>query len=262
MPFHPAKPRIQLEQIDRNRFNLLAGFSYTDPKGRKHTVEPKLVGKSDLSSVPWFLWWFIASYGRHTAAALLHDQLIDAIDRRYADWVFRSALKESGTPFFRRWLMWTAVSLETTFRTAFRPKDPTPDDPDRRKQRVGAWWTMAGFALVLVPLIVGIVLVAWSGLVSGEWLGLTWLQWIGVAVLAAWLAVWRERGLILFLGLAALLPALAGIVISELLIFLFLELGLLRLLIWPIWMLKERSTRFPGGKPDFQPTREPPSTPG
>lgn len=86
MPFVPANRQVELRVIPPNRFQLLQSFSYTDPKHRTHVITPSGVGNTDLASVPWFLWWFVASYGRHTAAALVHDQLIDTIDRRYADW--------------------------------------------------------------------------------------------------------------------------------------------------------------------------------
>jgi Protein of unknown function (DUF1353) len=103
--FTPSNREIELRAIPPNRFRLLTGFTYKDPEGRDHKITPRGVGNTDLASVPWFLWWFVASYGRHTAAALAHDQLVDKIDRRYADWVFRCALKESGTSWIRRWLM-------------------------------------------------------------------------------------------------------------------------------------------------------------
>jgi hypothetical protein len=70
---------------------------------------------TDLASVPFWLWWFVASYGLHTRAALLHDQLVDVeqFDRVEADRVFRLALEESKVRWMRRWLMWTAVSIAT-----------------------------------------------------------------------------------------------------------------------------------------------------
>lgn len=116
-PFQPDEP-VELEQIDRKRFLLMRGFRYTDPDGERHHVTPKGVGKTDLASVPSILWWFVASYGRQTRAALVHDQLIDQIERHDADWVFRRALGDSGIGWARRWLAWSAVSFETTFRTA------------------------------------------------------------------------------------------------------------------------------------------------
>src|SRR5216110_1448596 len=101
----------------------MRGFSYTDPDGERHHVTPEGVGKTDLASVPSILWWFVASYGRQTRAALVHDELIDQIERQDADWVFRRALGDSGIGWARRWLAWSAVSFETTFRTAWQPTD-------------------------------------------------------------------------------------------------------------------------------------------
>jgi hypothetical protein len=68
--------------------------------------------------VPPWLWWFVASHGKHTRAALLHDHLIDLPDvpDERADRLFRVALEESDVHFVRRWLMWTAVSLATVKR--------------------------------------------------------------------------------------------------------------------------------------------------
>jgi uncharacterized protein DUF1353 len=68
--------------------------------------------------VPFWLWWFVASYGLHTRAALLHDQLVDTIDRFEADRVFRLALEESRVRWMRRWLMWAAVSMATLWLKA------------------------------------------------------------------------------------------------------------------------------------------------
>jgi len=78
---------------------------------------------TDLASVPRFLWGVIASYGRQTLPAILHDQLCYAAampglpapfgrsQRREADGVFRRALELSGAGPVRRWLMWSAVRL-------------------------------------------------------------------------------------------------------------------------------------------------------
>ena len=62
-------------------------------------------GITDLASVPMWLWSFIASYGRQSAPAVLHDERsVDAADlgdaaaalaqRREDDRVFRTALRE------------------------------------------------------------------------------------------------------------------------------------------------------------------------
>ena len=85
--------------------------------GGKVVVPPRL-GKTDLASVPWFLFWLVASYGNHTRAALLHDALyVEApaqppVSRQEADRLLLAALRER-TPTltrFRHWLIWAAVA--------------------------------------------------------------------------------------------------------------------------------------------------------
>ena len=120
----PGDPEVVLKQVGPNAFQLLHGFRYeVPPDGVVYVVpahdqnrppsDPN--NSTDLASVPFWLWWFVASYGLHTRAALLHDQLVDVkqIDRVEADRVFRLALEESKVRWMRRWLMWTAVSMAT-----------------------------------------------------------------------------------------------------------------------------------------------------
>lgn len=76
---------------------------------------------TDLASVPSFLWGVIASYGRQTLPALVHDHLCAVAHaqpgprrrrtRREADRLFRTMLAASGSGVLRRWLMWSAVRL-------------------------------------------------------------------------------------------------------------------------------------------------------
>jgi hypothetical protein len=75
---------------------------------------------TDLASVPMFLAWFEAPYGRHTLAAILHDELIVAEPNggylgsdTMADSFFRDMMGIAGVPFFKRWLMWTAVAARS-----------------------------------------------------------------------------------------------------------------------------------------------------
>ena len=114
------------------RFELLDDLGYTTrpPDGSdasgpmwsrsavEHVVPAGFV--TDLASVPELLWGVIASYGRQTLPAVLHDQLYataaraDTLPRarrlrRDADVLFRSTLRESGAGPVRQWLMWAAV---------------------------------------------------------------------------------------------------------------------------------------------------------
>lgn len=131
------EPEILLRQVGPNAFQLIDGFAYKVPGWKKRPYEipghdltsapradesstsPPPQNSTDLASVPYIFWWFVASYGRHTRAALMHDHLVDApkIKRRDADTAFRLALQESKVSWFVRWLMWTAVSLATNAKS-------------------------------------------------------------------------------------------------------------------------------------------------
>ena len=60
---------------DGHRFQVRAPFAYLDPEsGLRYEVPMQdAAGDSDLASVPSVLWGLIASYGRQSAPALLHD---------------------------------------------------------------------------------------------------------------------------------------------------------------------------------------------
>lgn len=98
--------------------------SVPDRPGRDRFVVARRHGDgdaTDLASVPPWLWGVIASYGRHTLAALLHDDLCEqaraagppssARMRREADHLFRVAMADLEVPAIRRWVMWAAVRL-------------------------------------------------------------------------------------------------------------------------------------------------------
>ena len=108
---------IELEQLDKKTFRLGTAFQH-DQEGRTYHIAAG--EKTDLASVPGPFRWFVSSYGRHTPAALLHDQLVKSgtdleppVSREAADTVFRNALKCLGVPLIRRTLMWAAVALGT-----------------------------------------------------------------------------------------------------------------------------------------------------
>jgi hypothetical protein len=124
----PEDPEVILRQVSAHTFQLLYGFEY-EPAGTQdnypvpphdpQTSPQNKNNSSDLASIPPLLTWFIGTYGLHTKAVLFHDHYVDAEDtnmtRKQADTFFRDALRESGVRWLRRWLMWTAVSLRTSF---------------------------------------------------------------------------------------------------------------------------------------------------
>jgi hypothetical protein len=111
-----------LRQIDDESFQLVEGFRYLGAAG-DHTVLPGMLPHTDLTSVPWFLRWFIGKYGRHTRAALLHDHMLEhgEVERAEADLAFRTVLEELDVGLIRRWIMWAAVTLGTRFNRPWWP---------------------------------------------------------------------------------------------------------------------------------------------
>ena len=82
---------------------------------------------TDFASVPRMFVWFLPRYGRYTKAAILHDHLWKeevnkkgTLSRRDADGIFRQAMRSLEVPFFRRWIMWTAVRWVSLFKSKDR----------------------------------------------------------------------------------------------------------------------------------------------
>ncbi|MBI5160814.1 MAG: DUF1353 domain-containing protein [Micrococcales bacterium] len=117
-------------------FQLTEGFAWVDPAdGTAWAVPPHDPSRppsdpgngTDLASVPPFLWGLVASYGRQTLPAILHDRLVDDVPeaapagermrrRREVDEVFRRALVDAGVPDVRARTMWCAVRLQAYWR--------------------------------------------------------------------------------------------------------------------------------------------------
>lgn len=125
---------LQLEP-DGARFRILRQFGYRDPRYPGETfIVPADVAmfRTDLASIPWFFAWLVPGLGTHLPAVLVHDALVlkpgeakthvgPDVDREEADRILRDAMASLGTPFLRRWLMWTAVMLATAF-SSLRPR--------------------------------------------------------------------------------------------------------------------------------------------
>lgn len=199
---------------DGYRFDVRAPFDYEDPvSGRRYHVparpagspepppgerEPRVHGVTDLASVPMWLWSFIASYGRQSAPAILHDErsvvAAELGDRRAAlaqrredDRVFRTALREQRVPLLRSWIMWAWVAA------------------DREREFGGVAGT-----LLFVQVVVG-ALVVLGASVAAFWQP-WWLVALPVVALAA--LPWAGAGLaplvlMLTLSSAVLAPLIA-----------------------------------------------------
>ncbi|MBL7501291.1 DUF1353 domain-containing protein [Frankia sp. CNm7] len=170
---------LVLRQVG-NEFQIARRFGYWDPAYDKPFIVPRdpAAFRTDLASIPPMFAWLVPGLGSHLPAVLLHDGLIvtdgeaathdgPSVTREEADRIFRDAMKHLGTPFVRRWLIWTAVALATMWVA-----------PRRR-----AWWR----ALMVLT---GTVVVGLGGLATLDLLDV-WdvLPWMGDR---PW---WAELGL-------------------------------------------------------------------
>jgi len=103
--------------------------------GERQTFVVPVGYVTDFASVPWFLQWFVPRTGVWTLAAVLHDWLIThgialgLVTSRDCDGLFRRVLREEGTGFVRRWLMWAAVRVAAPFSEQRRPSGIVRDLP-------------------------------------------------------------------------------------------------------------------------------------
>ncbi len=180
---------VDLIQIDKKQFVVLQPFRFSNP-----TVEGELLAKlqrdghdaatarrmlddartfmpgeenpTDLASIPPFMRWFVNTYGAHTLASIIHDQLIvptanggplrsDTLSDRF----FREMMGAAGMPWLKRWVMWAAVAMRTRWAA-------------------GGWrrWSLV---LWLVLAVCGIGAFGWA---AGAWI----LGW-GMPFSAGWM---------------------------------------------------------------------------
>lgn len=110
---------VSLRYLGGRDFRLEGSVVWQDPAdGAVVTVPPGT--RTDLASVPPFLWGLVASYGRQALPAILHDHLSDVAtdfaQAREADARFQRALRDQGVPDVRAAAMWAAVGLASWVR--------------------------------------------------------------------------------------------------------------------------------------------------
>ncbi len=135
--------RVGLLQISKKTFLVLNEFRFSDPDviemltdhlvkngmspeaaqaavDDARTFTPSEENPTDIASIPPYMRWFENSYGAHTLAAIIHDDLIvetadggalgsDTLSDRFS----REMMRSAGVPWLKRWIMWTAVALRS-----------------------------------------------------------------------------------------------------------------------------------------------------
>jgi hypothetical protein len=133
---------VGLTQITSSQFLVTKPFRFSDSGVEQRLVDELVTGgkstqdartavddarsfmpsenPSDLASIPRYMRWFESSYGAHTLAAVLHDDLI--VDEpnggplgsdTLSDTFFREMMESAGVPWLKRWIMWAAVALRS-----------------------------------------------------------------------------------------------------------------------------------------------------
>jgi hypothetical protein len=223
MPFYDEQggplDRIYLVQRSPRHFQLLRPISFLEAGQSEsqrveipaHDPDRPAVGdnQTDLASVPPFLWGLIASYGRQTAAALLHDHLsaearhgdtATRIERRRgADRLFGVALLDSGISLLRMLIMRSFVSVQKYV--------------EFRRWQGYAMIGHAVLAVAFVYAVIGVVLGLWTTPVgSSAWMLLLIL--LPAVTTVAW---WRDAVtmvVIVYAG-AVFVPFILGAVVAQ-----------------------------------------------
>lgn len=124
---------ISLSQRDGGTFELHSAIRYTGLTGLEdENIDADVLERirvlaptkdrpiyTDLASVPGPARWFVGTYGEHTPAVIIHDELIPARDdlpgvtEVHADRYLRFMLQDVGVRFLKRWIMWSAVAMRS-----------------------------------------------------------------------------------------------------------------------------------------------------
>ena len=176
---------VLLRQVDAKTFRLSQPFRYDDGTTRLEVPEDDV---TDLASVPRFLTWLVPRYGRHTLAALLHDNLQrhPTISSEEADRLFRDSMGRTGVPLVRRWLMWSTVALRTQWNRSWP-----------RRVGVFLWAGMFGLTALVLWSTISLALVDSFGLRT---LGRSAVAVVGAVVCALvlsclWGRLWKVGAL-------------------------------------------------------------------
>ena len=119
-PFRFSDPRVVALLTDRLIANGMTPAQASAAVEDARTYSPGAENPTDLASIPRYMRWFESSYGLHTLAAIIHDDLIVTTpnggalqDDTLSDRFFREMMRSAGVPWLKRWIMWSAVALRT-----------------------------------------------------------------------------------------------------------------------------------------------------
>ena len=221
---------VGLIQIDRKKFHVECPFRFddtaviamlterlrrngkTDQQARDavedaRTFTPSTENPTDLASIPRYMRWFESSYGAHTLAAIIHDDLIvnepnggPLEDDTLSDRFFREMMKSAGVPWLKRWIMWSAVALRSRWAVG-----------GIRRLSVLVWLVLSAAGIASVAWAAGTAALGWDG-PADTWVTLT----IALVLPFAAALLWGKQymaGIVAAIAALWILPAaaLAGV---------------------------------------------------
>ncbi len=127
----PAEFVLKRVEGKDGSYLVLKRFRYVHDTGEQWTIpaEDGQRFETDLASIPSLAGWLVPKDGRHTPAALVHDAMILGpgethcyagrfVHAEEADTLFRQGMQFLGVKFWRRWMIWAAVSILTLWLAA------------------------------------------------------------------------------------------------------------------------------------------------
>lgn len=190
---HPAVEEDIVSRLKRGKSPEEAQSAYDDARRFTPTEE----NPTDMASIPPFMRWFENSYGKHTLAAIIHDELIvdgpntGALGSdTLADRFFRKMMQSAGVPWLKSWIMWAAVAM----RSRWAAKGVT-------QLKLIVWGVLAIVGIAAFVNAVGSWLFDWGHLVDPWWLlgiavvlpfasAVLWGKQYGASIVAAAAALW------------------------------------------------------------------------
>ena len=108
----PFRTELVVKLVPGGKYQLLHDFIYDHHNGARYVVPTGYV--TDFASIPAAFQWLI-SKDELRRAATLHDWLVSEkiVKRERADKIFKTAMKDSGVPQWKRELAYYAVKLFT-----------------------------------------------------------------------------------------------------------------------------------------------------
>ena len=154
----PFLTDLELRYVGSGTYETTAPLVY---RGASDTITVPTRFRTDLASVPRIFWWFLPPTGLYERAATFHDfgcvGLANGtclLSSRDVDGLFRRQIREDGTGFVKRWVLWWGVRLGALAKPTRRP----------------GWWKDLPLVALITVLVLGVTVVGVLAIHAGvDW---------------------------------------------------------------------------------------------